>query len=112
MNALHFVEIEDGADVWMVQRGGKARFAFKSFEVCLFRAELRRYYLDDDWATQLDVNRFVDRSLPAHAELLRDVIVAKRFTQHQSSNVAINSAAVAVAVPTFPTTMPAAWLAR
>src|SRR5215208_5201534 len=80
MNALYFVQIVDGADVWMVQRRGEARFAFKSLEVCFFRAKLRRYYLDDDRVAQLEVGSFVDRALPAHAELVRDAIVAERFT--------------------------------
>ena len=36
VNAVNFVEIEDGADVWMVQRRGETCFAFKSFEVGFF----------------------------------------------------------------------------
>ena len=46
VHAVHFVEIEDGADVWMVQRRGETRFAFEAFQVCFFRAEFRGYDFD------------------------------------------------------------------
>src|SRR6185503_5051291 len=65
MNAVDFVEIEDGADVWMVQRRGEARFAFESFQVCFFSAELGRYDFDHNRAAKLGVGGFVDRALPA-----------------------------------------------
>src|SRR5690348_12464712 len=32
VNAVNFIEIEDRADVWVVQRRGESRFAFETFE--------------------------------------------------------------------------------
>src|SRR5437763_15838917 len=77
VNALGFIELEDGADVWVVQRRCKSRLTFESFEVCFFRAELRRNYFDDDGTAEFGVSGLVNRSLPAHAELVRDAIVAE-----------------------------------
>src|SRR5690349_16193730 len=79
VNSVDFIEIEDGADVWMVQRRGETCFAFESFEICLLCAQLGWDYLDDNGTAQLCVSRLVNRSLPAHAELLRDAIVAERL---------------------------------
>src|SRR5512132_1741812 len=36
MNAVNFVEIENGADVGVIQRGGQTRLALKTFHVCFF----------------------------------------------------------------------------
>src|SRR4029079_16157940 len=72
VSAVDFVEIEDGSDVWVIQRRCETRFAFKSFEVRFLRAELRRYHLDHNRPTELDVSGFVDRALPADTELVSD----------------------------------------
>src|ERR1044072_4317484 len=68
VNAVYFVEIEDGADVWMVERRGETCFAFKSFKVGFFRAELGRDDLDHDRASEFGVDGFVNCALPADTE--------------------------------------------
>ena len=42
MHAAHFVEIEDGANIRMVERRSKSRFAFETFEVGFFNGKFRR----------------------------------------------------------------------
>ena len=77
--AFRFVEIEDGADVWMIERGGQPRFAFKAFEVCFSRGQLRRQDFDDDGAAKFCIGGFVNRALPANAELFQNLIIARVF---------------------------------
>ena len=36
-----FIEIEDGADVWMIERRGEPRFAFETPQVGFARGQLR-----------------------------------------------------------------------
>src|SRR5215510_9082211 len=113
MHAFDFVDIEDRADVRVVQRGGEPCLSFEAFEISLLRAELGRYHFNHDRASELEVGSFVNGTLPANTELVSDAIVAEGLAdhlRHQRSSAAkdwINSAAVAVAVPTFPTTIPA-----
>src|ERR1051325_7834051 len=76
VNAVHFVEIEDRADVRVVQRRRATRFAFETFQARFLRAELRRYDLDHNRAAELRVGGFVNRALPANTELVSDAIVA------------------------------------
>ena len=42
MYAAYFVEIEDGANIRMVERRSKSRFAFETFEVGFFNGKFRR----------------------------------------------------------------------
>src|SRR5437868_916857 len=82
VNAFNLVEIEDGADIRVVQRRGKPRLTFESFEICFFRAEFRWNYFDDNGTAEFGIGRLVNRSLPAHAELVGDAIVAEGLTYH------------------------------
>src|SRR6185295_19082613 len=82
VNTVDFIEIEDRADVWVVQRRGNARFAFETFEIRLFRAELRGDDFNHNRAAKLSVGGFVDRALPANTELVGNAIIAKRLTYH------------------------------
>src|SRR5689334_5603078 len=82
MNAVNFIEIEDRADVWVIQRRGEPCFAFETFEVSFLCAEFRRYDFDHNRASKLVVGGFVNRALPANTELVCDLIVAKRLADH------------------------------
>src|SRR5687768_12712723 len=87
MSAVVFVEIEDSADVWMVQRRGETGFSFEAFEVGFLRAEFGRNDFDNNGAAQFVIDGFVDRSLTAHAELFHDAIVAKGLAYHVCSRL-------------------------
>ena len=77
MNAVNFVEIENRADVWVVQRRREPRFAFESFEVRVSGAEFRWYDFDHNRAPELGIDGFVNCALPADTELVCDALVAK-----------------------------------
>src|SRR5689334_15720951 len=77
MNSVDFVEIEDRADVWVVQRRREPRFAFEALEVCFFGAEFGRNDFDHNRAAELRVDGFVNCALPADTELVCDAVVAK-----------------------------------
>ena len=47
VHATNFVEIEDRADVRMIESGGQAGFALKTFEVGLFGGQFRRQDFND-----------------------------------------------------------------
>src|SRR3982074_940170 len=83
MYAFNFIEIENGADVGMVQKKGKPRFAFKAFKIGLPRSQLRRQNFDDDGAAKFRVGRFVDCALPAHTELFQNAIVMQGLADHE-----------------------------
>src|SRR6185503_15890043 len=80
VNAVDFIEVVDRADVRMVQRRRELRFSFKSFEISLFGAELRRDDFDYNRTIEFGIGGFVNRALPAHPELVGDAKVAEVFT--------------------------------
>jgi hypothetical protein len=77
-----FVEIEDSADVWMIERGGKPRFAFEALEVCFSGGQLRRQDFDHNGAAKFSVSRFVHGALPANAELFENLVMAENLSNH------------------------------
>ena len=80
--SFSFVEIEDGGDVWMIERRGESSFALEAFKVCFLGSELRRENFDDDSAAEFCIGRFVDSALSAYAELLQNLITAEGFADH------------------------------
>src|SRR6185503_13490350 len=75
VNAVDLVEIEDGADVWMVERRGQTRFAFETLEICFACGQLGGQNFDDERAAELGIDRFIDGSLSALTELLENLVV-------------------------------------
>ena len=55
MQPIGLVQIEDGTNIRMVQRGGEAGFAFKALEVGFFYRKLGGQNFDDNGAAQLVV---------------------------------------------------------
>src|ERR1041385_1422768 len=81
-DAVDFVQIEERADVWVVQRRREPRFAFEAFEVCFLSAQFRRNDFDHNRAAKLCVDSFIDCALPADTELVCDAVVAKSLAEH------------------------------
>ena len=75
VDAVDDVEIEDGADVGVIQRRGQARLALKAFQVGFFGSQFFGQNFDDHRAAQFGVDGFIDRSLPARAELLENLVI-------------------------------------
>lgn len=79
-----FVEIEDSADVWMIERGGEARFALKALEVCFSGGQLSGQDFDYNRAAKLSVRSFVHGALPANAELFENLVISQELSDHDS----------------------------
>ena len=75
MHAVHFVQIEDGADVRMIQRRSEARFALEAFEVGFLDGQFRRQDFDDDRATELRIDGLINCALPARAEFFQNAVI-------------------------------------
>jgi len=75
MNAIQVIEIENGADVGMIERRSQPGFTLKSFEVGFFNRQFRGEDLDDNCATELRVGRLIDCSLPSGANLFEDPVI-------------------------------------
>src|SRR5690349_529132 len=82
MDAVDLVEIKDCADVRMIERRSEASFAFEAFEVRFFRGEFGGQDLDHKGAAELRINSLIDRSLTALTELLEDLVIPQRRTDH------------------------------
>src|SRR5262249_3937007 len=82
VNAVDLVEVEDRADVWVIEVGGKLRFALETLEIGFAGGKFRGQHLDDERAAKLRVDGFIDCSLSALTELLKNLIVPQRRTDH------------------------------
>ena len=76
VNAIDFIEVEDGADVWVVQCGSEARFTFKTFEVCFSGGKLGGQDFDNQGAAEFGIDSFIDSALSALTELLENLVIA------------------------------------
>src|SRR5689334_6131387 len=52
VNAVDLVEVEDGADVWMIERGGETRFAFETLEIRFALRQLGGQDFNDERAAE------------------------------------------------------------
>ncbi len=78
-----FVEIEDRADVRMIERRREPCFPGKTFQVGVFDGQFRRQDFDHDGAAQLVVGGFINRALSAGAELLENLVIAESLPDHE-----------------------------
>ena len=83
MDIVNDVQIENCANVGVVQRGSQAGLALKAFHVCFFGDKFFRQDLDDQSAAKLGVNGLVDRSLTARTELLENLVIPQCCSYHR-----------------------------
>src|SRR6185369_11000155 len=76
VNAVYLVEVENGADVWMIEGGSEPGFAFETLEIGFARSQLGRQDFDDERAAKLRIDRFIDGPLSALTELLEYFVIA------------------------------------
>jgi len=72
MRCANFV---DGADVGMVERGGSASFAAKTFQGLCIAGEFVRQELQSDETAEFGVFGFVDDAHSATAEFFDDAVM-------------------------------------
>src|SRR6185503_15479085 len=82
VDAVDLVEIEDRADVWMIERGGETRLAFKALEVRFARRKLCGKNFDDECAAEFRIDGFIDGALSALAELLENFVIPQCRSDH------------------------------
>src|SRR5262249_34521927 len=76
------VDLVDGADVWMIERGGGASLSFETLQACMFMGKLLGKELQGNEAAEAKVFSLVYHSHAASTELLQDRIVRNRFADH------------------------------
>src|SRR5580692_2470018 len=79
---LSLVNLEDHADVRMVEGGRGLRFTLEAGQSLRIFSNIIRQELQGDKAVQLYVLGFVDHTHPATAELLDDAIVRDGLADH------------------------------
>ena len=72
---IDFVDLVDGADVGVVQRGCSPRFPLEATEGLCVVGEFVGKELQSDVATQLQVFRFINHTHPASANLAEDAVM-------------------------------------
>src|SRR5712691_2296650 len=82
VNSFNFIEVEYSADVWMIERRGESCLAFKALQVCFSCSQLGRQNFNDHRAAEFSIGGFVNCALPADAELLEDLIIAQKLSDH------------------------------
>src|SRR5688572_23970582 len=85
VNAADFVQVENGANVGMIQRGSQLGFSLKAFEVGLFDGQLGRQDFDDHGPAQFGIDGFVNSSLAAFANLFQDLVTTERSADHEAT---------------------------
>ena len=83
--AVRFVDLEDGGDVRMVERGGRLGLLDEAPPPFLVGDQFRRQHLESHLAIELGVEGPVDDPHAAAADLVEDLVVGKRLTDHVSS---------------------------
>src|ERR1044072_2665932 len=78
VNAVDLVEVEDGADIWVIESGREPRFAFETLEISFAGGQLGRQNFDDECAAELRIDGFIDGALSALTELLQDLVIPER----------------------------------
>ena len=76
------VNLVDGADVWMVQRGGSLGFALEAAECLRVFGNVVGQKLKGDEAAEVYVLSFINHTHAAAAEFLDDAVVRDGLADH------------------------------
>src|SRR5260221_4926443 len=78
------LDVMDGADVRVIQRGGGLSFLHEAGLVLVGSSELRGKELQCDDAFKLCVFGFIHHAHPAFAELVENMVVRNRLSDHRN----------------------------
>jgi len=79
-----FPNLINGADIGMVQSGGRTRFAPEAFQGLVISREVFGKELQGDLAAQGQVFGLVDHTHPAASEFFHDVVMRDSFADHRA----------------------------
>ena len=80
--AVLVVDLVNGADVGMIERGGGARFTAKALQHHGIVGNFRRKKLDGDKAAELEVFRLVNHAHAANPKLFQDAVMGDGLVDH------------------------------
>ena len=80
--SLVLTDLVNGADIWMVQAGGRARLATKALEYLGIASDVVRKELQGDKAPQFGIFGLVDHAHTAAAELFNDAVMGNSLADH------------------------------
>src|SRR6185369_14772935 len=83
LNVADFVQTEDRANVWMIQRRGELGFAFETNEVGSAVNEIRRDDFYDRGPVERRIDDLVNSSLSTLADLFDDTIMEEELPEHR-----------------------------
>ena len=89
--AFVLANLVNGADVWVIQRGGGARFSLESLQRLPVFAQRIRQELEGNQAAQFCILSAINHTHPTAPELLENAVVRNRLTDQNGktlSNVA------------------------
>ena len=79
---MSFANFVDRANVWVIQRGGCARFAAKAFNGLRIAGKLLGKKFQPDKSPKFEILGLVDHTHTAAAELLDDSVMGNRLADH------------------------------
>src|SRR5271157_2268834 len=84
--AVILSDFVNGADIWVVQRRRRARFALKPLQRKRIFFRLGGQELERDMPTEVDVLGFVDHSHSSAAQLRQDTVVRDSLADHSGEH--------------------------
>src|SRR5438309_1769572 len=85
MTRIDLANLEDGQNVWVVQRRGRPRFLLKASHPLVVPGETSRQYLDRDFATQAHIFGQVNVTHSSGADVVENLVWPKRLANKRSS---------------------------
>src|SRR6185369_9509917 len=84
LNVADFMQTEDRADVWVIQRRRELGFAFETNEVGSAVSEIRRDDFYDRGPVERRIDDLVNSTLSAFTDLFDDTIMEEELPEHRN----------------------------
>src|SRR5437588_12602918 len=85
MTRIDLANLEDGQDVWVVQRRGRPRFLLKAPHALVIPGETNRQYFDRDFATQAHIFGQVNVPHSTSADVFENLVWPKGLADKRSA---------------------------
>src|SRR6185369_3741545 len=87
LSVANFVQTEDRADVWMIERRRELGFTFETYEVGSAVSEIRRQDLYDCGPIERRIEDLVNSTLSALADFFDDTIMEEELPEHRRKGI-------------------------